>query len=119
MALAYFADDVVDRNLCIVQNERTGRGAPEPHLVLFGASGNPGIVFLNNEATELLAVSLSKCDEQIGECGVRNPHFLAVQNPVSAIGTSYRIRLGRERVGTAARLRKRVSGNLFCLAEQR
>src|SRR5262249_41846639 len=87
VAFAYFADDVVDRNLCIIQNERTSRGAAKTHLILFGASGNAGIIFLDNEATELLAVGLGKGDEEIGECGVRYPHFLAIQNPVSAVRT--------------------------------
>src|SRR5262249_41413406 len=98
MTFAYFADDVVDRNLCIIQNERTSRGTAKTHLVLFGASGNAGIIFLDNEATELLAVGLGKGDEEIGKCGVRYPHFLAIQNPLSAVRTAYRIRLGRESV---------------------
>ena len=94
--------------LRVLQQQRRRRRPALTHLVLFGAVAHAGIVALDDEAGELLAVDFGEDDVDVGERAVGDPHLLAVQNPVRPFGIESRGGLGRERVGARARIR---SGN--------
>ena len=117
MALADLANDVVDRHLRIVENKGARRRAFQAHFVFFGTGRHAGIVFLDNEATELLSVNLGERDEHVGKSRVRDPHLFAVDDPMRSIRAANRVRLCGQRVRTAGSLRKRVCGDLFGFAQ--
>src|SRR5262249_40232137 len=52
MALADLPDNVLNWNLCVIQNERACGGSSQAHLVLFSAGRNAGIILLDDEAAE-------------------------------------------------------------------
>ena len=89
VSLADVAEHVLDRHLAVVEDERRGGRAADAHLLLFGADGEAGEVFLDQERGELLAVNLGEDGEQVGEVGVGDPHLLAVQDVVLAVGRQH------------------------------
>src|SRR5262249_27034306 len=99
MALAYFAQDVLDRHLRILKIDRAGRRSVEPHLVLLRGNRYAGKRPLHDEPGELVAIHLRKNDEDVGKAGVSDPHLLTVQDVVLAIRAQLCGSLRRERVG--------------------
>src|SRR4030095_13780795 len=52
---------------------------------------------------EFVTVNLGEDSEYVGKATVRDPHFLTIQNIVSAIGVKHGPRLGCQGVGTSTR----------------
>ena len=107
--LADVAEHVLHWHLAVVQDERGGRGAANAHLLFFGADGEAGKVFLDEERRELLAVHFREDRKQVGEVGVGDPHLLAVEDVVLAVGREHGLGAAVQRVRAAGPLRQRVS----------
>ena len=91
VALADFAEQVLDGNLAVGQDERAGGGAADAELVLFGADGEAGSVALDEEGGELSRrPTFGEDGEQVGEAAVGDPHLLAVEDVVLAVGARAR-----------------------------
>src|SRR5207237_10750836 len=108
VSLADLAQHVLDRNLAVLEDERSGGAAPDPELVLLASLGEPGRAALDDHRGELLAVDLEKDDVHVGEAAVRDPHLAAVDEVGAAVRRKAGDRLRAQRVGTAASLRKRI-----------
>ena len=100
VSLTDFAEDVLHRNLAVIEDERTGRGAANPHLVLFRAYGKARELALHDEGGELLSIHLREHNKKIGETCIGNPHLLAVQDVVFAIAGKVRLGAAIQRIGT-------------------
>ena len=109
VSFADLAEHVLHRHLAVVQDERRGGRAADAHLLFFGADGEAGEVLLDQEGGELLAVDLGEDGEQVGEVGVGDPHLLAVQDVVLAVGRQHGAGAAVHRVGAAGALRQRVA----------
>ncbi len=72
-----------------------------------------GRAALDDEARELFAIDLREHDVNVGESAVGDPHLLAVQDPVLAVGRKHRARARGQRVRTGLRLGKAVAGEQF------
>src|SRR5689334_8634347 len=66
MTFADLPDEVVDRDLRVVQDQRPRRRPAQPHLVFFGSGRDTRVILLDDEAAELFAVHLSEGHEQVG-----------------------------------------------------
>src|SRR5467141_4103473 len=85
MPFADFAQQIFDRNFAVVEDDGTGGRSANAHLVLFTTDRESRESFPDQESGELFAVDLGEDSEQVGEAGVGDPHFLAVQDVVFAI----------------------------------
>src|SRR6202035_2246719 len=93
MAFARFSEKILRGDSAVVENQRTGRRAADAELVLFGSDGKPGRVALNEKSGHLrfgqvwlIGVGDFREDrEQVGESGVGDPHFFAVEDVVIAL----------------------------------
>ena len=79
------AEHVLDRHLHVVEHQRGRRRSVEAELVLVAAADHAHAA-LDEERGELLAVDLREDGEQIGEAAVGDPHLLAVEQVVPAVG---------------------------------
>ena len=89
VAFADVAENVLHRHLAVVQDERRSGRAANAHLLFFVADGEAGEILLDQERGELLAVNFGEDGEQVGEVGVGDPHLLAVQDVVLAVGREH------------------------------
>ena len=119
MTLADFPNDVIDGDHCIFENECACRGAFQSHLSFFSAGRYSGILFFDNEATELLSIDLREGNEHVGKRGIRYPHLFAVDDPMRSVSAANRIRFRGQRVGAASGFRECICRNLFSLTQQR
>ncbi len=83
VAFADFTEHVFCGHFAVVEDDRAGGGAADAHLVFFGADGESRESFLDQECSELFAINFGEDGEQIGEAGVGDPHFFAVEDVVS------------------------------------
>ena len=91
MALADLAEQVVGGDFAVGQDQRAGGGAADAELVLFLADGEAGRAALDQEGGEILASrrsDLGEDGEEVGEAAVGDPHLLAVEDVVRAVGES-------------------------------
>ncbi len=88
-ALADFAEQVFDRHFAVVEDDGAGGRTANTHLVLFGADGESGEGSLDQKRRKFLAIDFRKDREQVGETGVGDPHFFAVQDVVLAVGREF------------------------------
>ncbi len=86
VALAGLAQQIFDGHLAIGEDERAGGGAADAELVLLRADGEAGSAALDEEGGEFFAVDFGEDGEEVGETGVGDPHLLAVQDVVAAVG---------------------------------
>ena len=86
VAFADFAEHVLDWHFAVVEDERRGGGAANAHLLFFVADGEAGKILLDEECGELFAVHFGENGEQVGEVCVGDPHLLAVEDVVLAVG---------------------------------
>ena len=98
MTFANFAEQIVRRHFAVIENQRTGGRAADTHLVFFSADRKPRERTLHQEGGEFLAIYLREDCEQVGEAGVRDPHLLAVEDVVLAIGRKRGARAAVQRV---------------------
>ncbi len=113
MPFADLAQHVLHRHLAVVEDQWRGGRAANAHLLLFRAHGKAGEVLLHQEGRELLAIDLRKDGKQVREVGVGDPHLLAVQDVVLAIGRQHRLGAAVQRVRAAGAFRQRVGANDF------
>ena len=73
----------------------------------------PGELLLDEERTELLAIDFRENRKQIGEAGVGDPHFLAVENVVFAIGRQGGASPAIQSVGSGRGLRECIGADDF------
>ena len=111
VSLADLAEHVLDRHLAVVEDERAGRRAANAHLLLFRADGEAGEIAFDEERGELLAIDLREDGEQIGEVRVRDPHLLAVQDVVLAVGREHGLACGCSARRSRWCFRQRVSAD--------
>ena len=97
MTLADFAQQIFNGHFAVVQNDWASGGAANAHLVLFRAHRESGKILLYQEGGEFLAIDLREYGEQVGESGVGDPHLLAIQNVVLAIGGERRRECGNSK----------------------
>ncbi len=90
-----------------------GGAAADAHLFFFGAGGKTGRAALDDEAGKFLAVDFREDDVDVGESAVGDPHFLAVENPVLAVGREHGAGARGERIGSGLRLGEAVAGEQF------
>ena len=83
--LADLAEHVLFGDLDLFEVEQPGRGALEPHLLLFGACGDALAIGLDEDGAELVAIDLTEHREQVREPRVGDPHLLAIDDVVLAI----------------------------------
>ena len=110
VAAADLAEHVPGRHAHVLQQDRRGGRAVQPHLVLFLARAEAAERALDDERGELLAVDLGEDDEDVGEAAVRDPHLLARERP-AAVRLLRGPGLGGERVGSGAGLAERVGAD--------
>ncbi len=110
------AEHVLDRHFDVVEHQRRGRVAVEPELDFVAAADDPHRA-LDQEAGKLLAVDLREQREQIGELPVGDPHLLAVEQVMTAIGGEGRGGARRKRVGSRLRLGERVRRDQLAAGE--
>src|SRR5438270_719014 len=80
------------------------RGAAlDARLVLLRAQAHAGRALVDDEGAEVLAVDFRERDVDVGESSVAEPHLLAVQDPLFAVGRKDRARLGVHGVAGGAR----------------
>ena len=101
-------EEVLLGDLGVGEDQGPGGAALDAGLLLLGAQGDPGRALLDDEGREVLAVHLGEGDVDVGEAGVREPHLLAVQDPVLAVGREHRLGLGVHGVAGRAGLGERV-----------
>ena len=92
--------------------------AVEPELD-FVAAAHDAHAALDEERGELVAVDLREDGEQIGEAAVRDPHLLAVEHVVPAVGRERRRRARRERVRSRLRLGEGVGADQIAARQPR
>src|SRR5262249_37735443 len=85
VSLANFTQNVLHRNLAVIQDQRTGRGPSDPQLLLLRTYREPGERSFYDERCELLAVDFREYDKNIGERGICDPHLFAIQEVMLAI----------------------------------
>ena len=119
MALANFAEQVLDRHLAIVQDEGAGGRSANAHFVLFGADGKSRKSSFDQERGKLFAVNFCEHREQVGEARVGNPHLLAVEDVVLAVGRKHGTGAAIEGVGTRTRFRQGVRAHNFSRGQTR
>ena len=85
VALADFAQQILNRHLAVGEHQRAGGGAANTQLVLFRADGEPGSSLLDQERSELFSVDFDEDGEQVGKAGIADPHLLAVENVMRAV----------------------------------
>ena len=119
MAFADFPQQILHGNLAVCQNQRAGGRTANSELVFFRAGGESGRATLNQESRKLLAVDLGEHHEHVREAGVGDPHLLAVEDVVPAIGRQNRARAAVHGVGSGRGFRKGVSSNPFAGGQPR
>ena len=119
MALANFAEQVLDGHLAIVQDERTSGRSANAHFVLFRADGKSRKSSFDQERRKLLAVDFREHREQVGKARVGNPHLLAVEDVVLAVGRKHGTGAAIEGVGAGTRFRQGVRAHNFSRGEAR
>ncbi len=116
--LANLAQNVLHRDLTVVENQRTGGRPTNPKLVLLGTDAETGEGALDDEGGELFAIYLGKDHEHVRERGVGDPHLLAVEQVVLAVGREHRLGAGIHGVRTRTALRKRIGANPVATGQQ-
>src|SRR5262249_18309718 len=86
MAAADFTEYVLHRHLDIAQIDRGGGAALHPHLLFSRAAGDSADRALDQECRNFLPFYLGEDGEEIGRPAVGDPHFLAIEDVVRAIG---------------------------------
>ena len=87
VALAGLAKQVGDGDFAIRKDQRAGGGAVNAQLVLFRADSEAGGVALDKEGGELFSPShLGEDGVEVGDAAVGDPHLLAVEHVVGAVG---------------------------------
>ena len=113
MAFADLAQNVLHGHLTVVHDERAGRRSADAQFVLLRPHRESGIVALDQKSRELFAIHLGKNCEQVGEASIGDPHFLAVQDVVLAVGGEFGAGAAIQRVGSGGRFRKSISPDPF------
>src|SRR5208282_521687 len=109
--LADLAQQILHRDLAVIQNNGTGGRSANAHLVLFGADGKPRKCLFHEEGGKFLAINLRENSKKIGETGIRDPHLLAVQNVVLPVWRKYGTGAAIERIRARGRFRQSVCPN--------
>src|ERR1700688_880349 len=92
-----FSQDVLDGNSYVIEINRSGGRAANTHLMFLGAAADTRKGSLHEEGAEFFASDFGEDGKQIGRATVGNPHFLAVEYVVLAVGSQ---------VGTSSRGRR-------------
>src|SRR5262245_12446572 len=116
---ADLAQEPVFRDFAVLQQQRRSRGAALAQLVLFGSGSDAGVVVFDDEAGEFFAVDFGEDDVDVGERAVRDPHLLAVQNPVRPFRVESRGGLGRESVGARPGFAQAIGRDPFARTDLR
>jgi len=82
VAAADLAQNVLHRDLDVVEEDGRGRASVDAHLALFGAGLDAVEGALDEEGGELLPVDLGEDGVDVGPAAVRDPHLLAVEDVV-------------------------------------
>ncbi len=113
VAAADFMQQIFLGHQAILKKDRRGGAAVQTHLFFFGAGREAGVAALDDEAGEFFAVDFGEDDVDVGKAAVGDPHLLAVEHPVLAIGREHGARAGSLRVGAGLRLGEAIGGQPF------
>ncbi len=100
-------------NLNIIEENGRGGTALNPHLLLFISARNARKSAFDEKCRKLFAVHFGEDGEKVGLTAVGDPHFLAVENVMAAIGREIGPRFGGQGIGARVRFRQTVSRNHF------
>ncbi len=118
VALADFAEQVLDRDFAVVRMSGQVEEPRMPSLCSSGPDGEAGGVALDEEGGELSRRQIFREDSvEVGETAVGDPHLLAVEDVVLAVGREHGAGAGVHRVGAGRRLRQRIGGDPFAGGE--
>ena len=98
------------------QSVRIRGHVEDPRMPILCSSApieKPGKVFSTRKAVNFVAIDFREDGEQVGEAGVGDPHFLAVQDVVLAIGGERGAGAAVERVGSGRGFRESVGADDF------
>ena len=110
MAASRFVQKILFGNRSVFEKYRHGRATADAHFLFFRAHRETGGAALHDEARKLFPINLCEDDIDIGEAAIRNPHLLAVQNPVLSIRRKHRAGARGERIRTGLRLGEAIAG---------
>ncbi len=113
MPAAGLAKQILDRHRDVVDDDRRGGTALDPHLIFVSAIREPRERALDQKCGELFAVDFGEYREDAGLAAVGDPHLLAVENVMRAIGRQIGASFGRKRVRSGLRFAEAVRGNHF------
>src|SRR5207248_9008646 len=102
VAFAYLAEHVLERIPGVVEDQRGGRAAPQPELVLLAPGGEPARAPLDDEGGELVPVYLEEHHVDVSEAAVGDPHLSAVDQVMRSVFREASHRLRTEGIRTAA-----------------
>ena len=88
MAFADFAQQIFFGHTAVIQDDRRRRRSADAHLLFFRARLEAWKSALHDERAELFAINLGKDNDDVGKAAVGDPHFLAIQYPLLAVGDS-------------------------------
>src|SRR6266487_2223474 len=111
MSFADFSKHVFERHLAIIKDERAGGRPTNAHLVFFGSNRKTWKVALDDERREFLPIHFGEDDEQVSKPRIGDPHLLAIQQVILAIGGKRSLRAAIERVRSRRRFGKCISSN--------
>ena len=122
VSLANLAEHVRRRHPCVLQDQRRGGGAVQPHLVFFLAGAHAGKGALDEKRREgavaAVAVDLCEHDEEVGEAAIGDPHLLAAERE-AAVRQAGGSRLRAERVRARSRFAQRIRADHLAADEPR
>src|SRR5581483_6782556 len=98
--LADVAEHVFDRHFAIIEDDGAGGRPTDAHLVLFAANREAGEVSFDQKRGKFLAVDFGEDGEQVSKPRVGDPHLLAIQDVMLAIGRKLGASAAVQRVGT-------------------
>ena len=81
--------------------------------MLFCADGESGKSSLDQKRAEFLTVDFCKNREQVGEAGIGDPHFFAVEDVVLAVGREFGASPAIECIGAGGGFRQGVRSDDF------
>jgi hypothetical protein len=88
VALAGLAQQVRGGDFAVLKHQRAGGGAANAQLVLFRADGQARRVRSMRNAENFSPSILAKTVYRLGDAAVGDPHLLAVEDVVAAVGES-------------------------------
>src|ERR1700752_3914600 len=113
MAASDFVKEIFLRYWRVLEKDGRRGTAADSHFLFFRSGRKTGRAALDDEAGEFLTIYFSEDNIDVGKSAVRNPHLLAIQNPILAVGRKDRARASSERIRASLRFGEAVAGKKF------